>query len=363
MVRLYSSDTLAKLYEVKDAKQWVSDVKFSPSNGNTLAAGTHDNCIHIYALRGTSLTRIAKFSGHHSYITHIDFSRDGRILQSNCGAYELLFCEAATGRQITAASSLRDELWTTWTCTLGWPVQGIWPALSDGTDVNAVDRAHSGHLLATGDDFGKVRLYRYPCCTDKPAAALEHSGHSSHVTNVRWTAGDEYLISLGGNDKSIFQWKHSMISMGSGQSKQGSSQEQELKEEIENDEYREAPYDEPQAGDEFMAVKPWLGAIRAPTNPGPISSAAPSEKLQLEWVFGYRGFDTRTTVALDNVFYTKDNLSIVYPIASIAVRLSVSRGTESSPSASTPEQVRSTSVPVLYIATVVCIALFPQTRR
>lgn len=69
---------------------------------------------------------------------------------------------------------LRDEKWATWTATLGWPVQGIWPSVDDGTDINTVDRSYttlSGletppdnyFLLATGDDHSKVKIYRYPC--------------------------------------------------------------------------------------------------------------------------------------------------------------------------------------------------------
>ncbi len=80
----------------------------------------------------------------------------------------------------------------------------------DGSDINAVDRSHSGHLLACGDDFGKVNLYRYPCLDSVKSACVEHHGHSSHVTNVRWMAGDGYLVSCGGNDKSIMHWKHSV---------------------------------------------------------------------------------------------------------------------------------------------------------
>jgi hypothetical protein len=36
-----------------------------------------------------------------------------------CSAYELLFCDTTTGRQITSATELRDVKWATWTCTLG----------------------------------------------------------------------------------------------------------------------------------------------------------------------------------------------------------------------------------------------------
>src|SRR3546814_145062 len=102
-----------------------------------------------------------------------------------------MFSEANTGKQITAASKLKDTAWATWTCVLGWPAQGIWPSSADGTDVNAVDRSHSGHLLATSDDFGKVKLFRYPC-VDAGAQFTEYLGHSSHVTNIRWSHDDRY---------------------------------------------------------------------------------------------------------------------------------------------------------------------------
>ena len=40
---------------------------------------------------------------------------------------------------------------------------GIWPEGSDGTDINAVARSFNNNLLATGDDFGMVNLFKYPC--------------------------------------------------------------------------------------------------------------------------------------------------------------------------------------------------------
>ena len=41
-----------------------------------------------------------------------------------------------------------------------WPVQGIWPPFADGTDVNSVHRSPDNRLLATADDFGRVKLFR-----------------------------------------------------------------------------------------------------------------------------------------------------------------------------------------------------------
>lgn len=69
-----------------------------------------------------------------------------------------------------------------------------------------MDRSHSGDLLATADDFGRVKLFRCPC-TSTSAAFLYGLGHSSHVTNIRWLVGDRYVVSTGGNDRAVFLWR------------------------------------------------------------------------------------------------------------------------------------------------------------
>lgn len=33
------------------------------------------------------------------------------------------------------------------------------------------------------------------------------SGHSSHVTNVSFLYDDSYLVSIGGKDMSVMQWR------------------------------------------------------------------------------------------------------------------------------------------------------------
>ena len=131
MVRIYSRTApFAKLAEAHESKQWVSDVKFSP-DGRTLAVGAHDSCIQLYnaAVSGegadvkATLSIRCKFAKHNSFISHFDFSSDSRFMQSTCGAYELLFSDVITGKQITSATELKDVRWSSWTLTLGWPVQ------------------------------------------------------------------------------------------------------------------------------------------------------------------------------------------------------------------------------------------------
>jgi microtubule-associated protein-like 6 len=210
MEAMECKDTVCTDFEISDLKC----VRKSTGQGYLLVAGSHDPQRRIQLFAFASLDRSAVEVGlqrprvcnaHNSYVTHVDVSSDAQVVQSNCGAYELLYTGIA-GEQIRSATSLRDELWSTWTCVLGWPVQGIWPACADGTDINAVDRSHSGSLLATADDLGKVKLFRFPC-VEKTAMSAAYDGHSSHVTNVRWSLSDSHLISLGGADNAVFIWR------------------------------------------------------------------------------------------------------------------------------------------------------------
>ncbi len=75
--------------------------------------------------------------------------------------------------------------------------QGIWPPCSDGSDINSVDRSNSKKYLATADDFSKVKVFQYPV-NIKNQMYNTYKGHSSHVTGVKWSYDDQYLISIGG---------------------------------------------------------------------------------------------------------------------------------------------------------------------
>ena len=81
----------------------------------------------------------------------------------------------------------------------------------DGSDINSVDRTKTSYerdmkLLASGDDKGQVRLLEYPCLV-KNSQSVVGKGHSSHVTTVAFNFNDEYLMSSGGEDQTILQWK------------------------------------------------------------------------------------------------------------------------------------------------------------
>ncbi|XP_043999463.1 echinoderm microtubule-associated protein-like 1 isoform X2 [Gambusia affinis] len=190
-----------------DGNEQLSVMRYGP-DGNFLAIGSHDNYIYIYAVaeNGRKYSRVGKCSGHSSFITHLDWSVDSQYLVSNSGDYEILYWIPSVCKQVVSVETTRDIQWFTHTCTLGFQVFGLWPDGSDGTDINAACASSDKSLLVTGDDFGKVHLFSYPCSQFR-APSHVYRGHSSHVTNVSFLHDDSYLVSTGGKDMSVLQWR------------------------------------------------------------------------------------------------------------------------------------------------------------
>ncbi|XP_008252699.1 echinoderm microtubule-associated protein-like 4 isoform X3 [Oryctolagus cuniculus] len=191
-----------------DGNEQLSVMRYSV-DGTFLAVGSHDNFIYLYVVseNGRKYSRYGKCTGHSSYITHLDWSPDNKNIMSNSGDYEILYWDIPGGcKLIRNRSDCKDIDWTTYTCVLGFQVFGVWPEGSDGTDINALVRSHNRKVIAVADDFCKVHLFQYPCSKAK-APSHKYSAHSSHVTNVSFTHNDSHLISTGGKDMSIIQWK------------------------------------------------------------------------------------------------------------------------------------------------------------
>lgn len=69
----------------------------------------------------------------------------------------------------------------------------------------------------------------------------------------------------------------------------------------------------PGEGDEFMAVKPWLGAIKEPENHPKPNKKAPKVDLEIDWVYGYRSEESRQNC----LFNSKGQA--VYPTAAMGI--------------------------------------------
>ncbi|XP_022113185.1 echinoderm microtubule-associated protein-like 2 isoform X1 [Pieris rapae] len=189
-----------------DGVEPIQTIQYSPDN-KYVAIGSRDNFIYIYQVDDncSRYSRLGKCLGHSSFITHLDWSEDSQYIRSNSGDYELLYWNATTCRQITSPTSMRDVIWASNNCPITFQTIGVWPENADGTDINTCTRSHDNRLAATGDDFGKVKLFAYPV-TQPKSLCHQYGGHSSHVTCVRFLLDDSRLVSAGGLDTSLMQW-------------------------------------------------------------------------------------------------------------------------------------------------------------
>lgn len=208
-LRVYNTSNWKMIYLKKISKEWIEDLKFSP-DGQYLAVGSHDNKIYLYQVQNFKFVK--KFGVSSSFITHIDWSQDSQAIRTNDGSYEILYYSIPDGTQVkSGASNYRNEIWATQSCVLAWPMQGVWQPGQDGSDINHADRScgplpNGQEIVATANDDGQIKLYRYPS-VQEGSAFTPLIGHSSHVTKVRFNSRNTYLLSLGGNDTSVMQWK------------------------------------------------------------------------------------------------------------------------------------------------------------
>ncbi len=68
-------------------------------------------------------------------------------------------------------------------------------------------------------------------------------------------------------------------------------------------------------GEQFMAVKPWIGAVKEPLDHPPVDPSAPNLSFTLEYVYGYRCEDSR-----QNVYFNSKG-EAVYMTAAMGVIL------------------------------------------
>jgi len=205
MFVVLNSETLEETFRNRVAKDWIREVKFSP-DGAMLAVVSNDATIYLYDAQDNFLERgLCKTGG--AVVTHLDFTDDGKYFQFNTDRHELGYISATTFKRLKAGTpQMKDNMWATWTCCLGWPVQGVWGSVPEGCQLMGVDRTADGHLLAAVDDFSRLLLYNHPC-PRRNALPNVYTGHAGIISSCRWVHKDTHLITTGATDCCVFQWK------------------------------------------------------------------------------------------------------------------------------------------------------------
>ena len=201
---LYYTDVEERsLVRLKFCDDPIISLAFSP-DGQKLAFGAKDDTIYYFEQAAVNLPdnkEHVTLTGHSSHVKHLDFANDNLHLRSNSADHELLYWNNQGQENDT---KVIDNIpgWSTQNCTLTFETLGIWPSVADGTDIN-VSAVHND-ILGVGDDFGRVKLYKYPTI-QADADCIELLGHADHVKNVTFT-GNANIVSSGGLEGSLLQW-------------------------------------------------------------------------------------------------------------------------------------------------------------
>jgi len=194
---------------VSQSGERFSDLRFS-DDGTLLGAACWDQMVYLLRVFsspvGVRLHRV--LSGNTSSPVCLIFSASGEYVMSNSKDTQILFWRTSDGDRQKATSAFRDTRWQNpWTCILGWQVVGAWgdPEYSSCA-LNSICQSSPPNegYMALGDDFGKVKLLRFPNPFPNPPC-YTYCGHASFVTKVKFSRAN-VLVSLGGDDHSISQW-------------------------------------------------------------------------------------------------------------------------------------------------------------
>ena len=215
---VFRSSDLRVLHHGRNSQQYITTIAFSP-DGHYLAVGSLDSVVNVYdVVRGYILhSTCNEFNG---FVSQLDWSMDSRHVRANSGFFELCFYDVVgpvdfeEGDEALALTpkEARDIQWFTNTCTLAWSNLGVWPTGAP-VQVNSVDvavqkcaTATESGMIAAGNDDGIITLFRYPA-PNRSAPFLRLIGHGPHISMVRWTKDEQYLISTGASDRSIMLWQ------------------------------------------------------------------------------------------------------------------------------------------------------------
>jgi len=202
-------------------KSWISDIKVYQ---DMVAVSAHDSKVHIYIRPGEEdkMKKIGTCDKSSASVTHVDFGKLNKkmYVRTNDLSEEILRYKVPENKeskkctQVTKLRDVRDIDWQSNTCVREWATEGIWPQGAASDDINSVCTSADNKLIVSADDHGHINLFNYPCTT-AGASCITGYGHSSHVMNVRFShrrgekvkTEDTKIYSVGGNDRSLFQWK------------------------------------------------------------------------------------------------------------------------------------------------------------
>lgn len=196
-----------ELTQLTQPQEWNEVMRYSPCE-NYLAVGSHDNKVYIYNVSESGEYTLCHNTGEKitSFVQSLDWTMDSKYIRTCSGSHEKQYFNVAEKAHAPdGITETKDAEWATQTCRFGWDTQGIQRG-EDDSHINGVWRTQNGaHLLST-DDWGLLNVYNYPV-VDYSHEARSYAAHSEHVVRGVSSEDGNRFFTIGGNDKTVIQWR------------------------------------------------------------------------------------------------------------------------------------------------------------
>ena len=322
-----NEEDMVLLHEARDSITPICLVKYSPE-GETLAVAAKDGAVYLYAVLD-DFELIGRCIRHTTPVEHLDFSTDGEWIRTNSAAKEICFFNSDDASLQSNLPAMRDVQWSSWSCTLNWHVKAAHRTAYKG---EAVTTMHSPSALpsfvACGTSYGYIKLCAFPCSLDD-AEFHRIPAHAGSISCLRFAFDEKRMISIGELDRCIVQWTSSEFEENDVVILELPESDDFALEAREGSDLAEdfAPLTSSKVDGVLNAalasdattlassaiVDTWLESVVPPTYPPKQNTNVPDLGLRLEYAYGYRCQDMRSSVR-----YTKSG-EIAYVMGSLGV--------------------------------------------
>ncbi|MDC0708830.1 AAA family ATPase [Stigmatella sp. ncwal1] len=221
-LKLWAPSSGSLLRTLSGHSDSVLSVAWSP-DGRTLASGSNDNTLKLWAPSSGSLLRT--LSGHSDSVLSVAWSPDGRTLASGSNDNTLKLWDTSSGSLLrtlsghsspvssvawspdgrTLASGSNDNTLKLWDTSSGSLLRTL---SGHSSPVSSVAWSPDGRTLASGSFDNTLKLW----APSSGSLLRTLSGHSSTVRSVAWSPDGRTLAS-GSNDNTLKLWAPSSGSL------------------------------------------------------------------------------------------------------------------------------------------------------
>ncbi|XP_040580643.1 echinoderm microtubule-associated protein-like CG42247 [Lepeophtheirus salmonis] len=190
----------------------INALTYNP-RGESLACVSQNGFVYLFRVTkdGFTYKKYGKLGGVGGVpLYRIDWSQDGDYFQAASTDYNLCVWNLKSHKMEKDPANFRDIEWLEHTCTVGFPVVGIWNNLNYRNEPSIPSVVHTGfegQFVSTGDHHGYLRLFQYPCVNPR-AEYLEMKTGSGPIYGLDVFFKDSYIVTVGGSGSpSIMRWR------------------------------------------------------------------------------------------------------------------------------------------------------------